>query len=320
MDAIPFKFFIRSTKLNQFTLNAVEPPEVFWPSYFFVLPIVFLSHPSEESPITINLLSFHTSILVLHAAMNKFSVFSLFLLVITVHQSLGQVPSPDAWDVHDLDRPQPRIVTPGELIPAPPPSDAIILFDGTNFNEWTHTDGNAVRWHLEDDYMEIKPGTGMIKTKRSFGDIQLHLEWATPNSGTGQDSGNSGVYLMSTYEVQVLNSFDNKTYPDGQAAALYGQYPPLVNASRPPLEWQSYDIVFRRPHFEEDGGLKRRAKITVLHNGILVQDNVILTGPTRHKSRPPYKAHEDALPLFLQDHNEPTRFRNIWIRDLESEL
>jgi len=248
----------------------------------------------------------------------KFPILLHALLLITVCQVLGQ--NMDAWKIHDLNRPQPRIVTPSDLSPSPPPSDAIVLFDGTNLNEWTHEDGESAQWYLRDGYMEVNPGTGMIKTKRSFGDIQLHIEWATPNSGTGQDSGNSGVYLMSTYEVQILNSFNNNTYPDGQAAALYGQFPPLVNASLPPLEWQSYDIIFKRPHFEEDGRVKRPSQVTVFHNGILVQDHVTLTGPTDHKSRPPYEAHEDILPLFLQDHNEPTRFRNIWVRNLESDI
>ena len=255
--------------------------------------------------------------------MQKLLIFLAAALLFTHSQTIAQtpaVPSLDEWEVHDLDRPQPVVVTPGELTSAPPPSDAIVLFDGTHFEEWMHANGDAVKWHLRDGYMEVNPGTGIIQTKRSFGDVQLHIEWATPNSGTGQDSGNSGVYLMSTYEVQVLNSFENQTYPDGQAASLYGQYPPLVNASRPPLNWQSYDIVFRRPHFEEDGALKNPARITVFHNGVLVQDNVILTGPSGHRSRPPYRVHEDALPLFLQDHNEPTRFRNIWLRDLEADM
>ncbi|MCY4001181.1 MAG: DUF1080 domain-containing protein [Bacteroidetes bacterium] len=249
--------------------------------------------------------------------MRTFLLIHLVLLATTVPQGLSQVHSLDEWDVHDPDRPQPTMVTPGDLISSPAPSDAIVLFDGTHFNEWTHTNEDSVQWQVINNYMEVVPGSGHIQTTRSFGDVQLHIEWATPNSGTGQDSGNSGVYLMSTYEVQVLNSYNNPTYPDGQAASLYGQYPPLVNASRPPLEWQAYDIVFRRPHFEEDGQLKSPARVTVFHNGVLVQDNVILTGPTDHKSRPPYRAHEERLPILLQDHNEPTRFRNIWIRDLE---
>jgi len=249
--------------------------------------------------------------------MHKFSFICLALFVITVSSGLCQAPSLDAWEIHDLDRPKPPMITPGDLITSPAPSDAIVLFDGTHLNEWTHINGDPARWRRVHDYVEVDPGSGDLQTIRSFGDVQLHIEWATPNSGTGQDSGNSGVYLMRTYEVQVLNSYDNPTYADGQAASLYGQYPPLVNVSRPPLEWQSYDIVFRRPHFKEDGQVKSPARVTIFHNGVLVQDNVLLTGPTDHKSRPPYKAHEDRLPILLQDHNEPTRFRNIWIRDLE---
>ena len=247
------------------------------------------------------------------------SVLLAFLLTPVLAQN-PTIPSLDAWEVHDLDRPQPRIVTPGALNSALPPSDAIVLFDGRNMDEWTHRTGQPASWTLKDGYMEVRAGAGPIVTKRGFGDVQLHIEWATPNSGDGQDSGNSGVYLMSTYEVQVLNSYENRTYPDGQAAALYGQYPPLVNASRPAGEWQSYDIVFRRPRFDDEGNLMRPARVTVFHNGVLVQDSVILTGPTGHRSRPPYKAHADKLPLILQDHNEPTRYRNIWVRELAPEM
>ncbi|MCY4233644.1 MAG: DUF1080 domain-containing protein [Bacteroidetes bacterium] len=250
--------------------------------------------------------------------MIKLTIIFLTIAVISASSGFGQVPSLDDWDVHDLDRPQPPIVSPRGHLTSSPPSDAIILFDGTNLEEWTHTNGVPATWVLTDGYMEVAPGSGTLQSKRPFGDVQLHIEWATPNSGTGQDSGNSGVYLMSTYEVQILNSYSNQTYPDGQAASLYGQYPPLVNASLPPLEWQSYDIIFRRPHFNDDGSLKRPAIVTVLHNGILVQDNIVLTGPTDHRSRPPYRLHDDKLPILLQDHNEPTRFRNIWVRDLEN--
>jgi len=155
---------------------------------------------------------------------------------------------------------------------------------------------------------------------RKFGDVQLHIEWAAPNppSGEGQERGNSGVYLMSTYEVQVLDSYHNVTYPDGQAAAIYGQYPPLVNASRPPGQWQSYDIVFHAPRFDASGRLVSPARATVFHNGVLVQDNVELSGPTAHGQRPPYKPQPEKLPLSLQDHGEPVRYRNIWIRELKS--
>lgn len=242
---------------------------------------------------------------------------AIILLFVLPLASAAQIPDLSQWRVHDLDRAQPAIVDPGPAMdPAPAPSDAVVLFNGEDFDAWEHLTGDPVKWTIQDGYAQVAKRTGPIRTKQGFGDVQLHVEWATPNSGEGQDSGNSGVFLMGTYEVQVLNSHGNKTYPDGQAGSIYGQYPPLVNASRPPGEWQSYDIVFRRPHFDADGGLVRPARATVFHNGILVQDNVVLTGPTGHKSRPPYKAHADKLPIRLQDHNEPTRFRNIWVREL----
>ncbi len=246
------------------------------------------------------------------------------LLVLLAAATLGQnslaqqVPSLDQWKVHDKDRAQPPMVDPGPAgAPAPPPADALVLFDGTDLSHWQTTKGKPARWKVENGYMEVVDGAGAIQTKQGFGDVQLHVEWAAPNSGDGQNSGNSGVFLMKTYEVQVLNSHGNKTYPDGQAASVYGQYPPLVNASRPPGQWQTYDIIFRRPHFDDDGALVRPARVTVLHNGVLVQDNVVLTGPTSHKKRPPYKAHAGALPLMLQDHSEPVRYRNIWVRELD---
>lgn len=235
----------------------------------------------------------------------------------TTAVSTAQVPSLDQWKIHDEDRAQPPIVDPGPAHdPLPPPADAIVLFDGTDLSKWQKANGQPAGWKVENGYMQVAEGAGAIQTKQSFGDVQLHVEWAAPNTGEGQNSGNSGVFLMSTYEVQVLNSHGNKTYPDGQAASVYGQYPPLVNASRPAGQWQTYDIIFHRPHFSEDGTLLRPARVTVLHNGVLVQDNVVLTGPTAHQNRPPYQAHADKLPLMLQDHNEPTRYRNVWVREL----
>ena len=176
-----------------------------------------------------------------------------------------------------------------------------------------------MRWRIVDGAMEVVAGTGGIQTREDFGDVQLHVEWMSPAPprGTDQDRGNSGVFFMGMYEVQVLDSWENVTYADGQAAALYGQYPPLVNASRKPGEWQSYDIVFRRPRFDASGKVTSPARVTVLHNGVLVQDNVELTGPTGHYSRPPYAAHADRLPVSLQDHGHPVRFRNFWVRSLE---
>lgn len=193
-----------------------------------------------------------------------------------------------------------------------------MLFDGTNLNEWRAQNGTAAQWIVKDGYVEVKPGTGTLVSARPFGDVQLHIEWRmpTPPQGEGQDRGNSGVFLMGMYEVQVLDSYQNDTYPDGQAGAIYGQNPPLVNASRPPGVWQTYDIVFRRPHFNQDGSLQRPARITVIHNDVLIQDGFELSGPTAHRARPPYTAHADKLPLRLQDHGNPTRYRSIWIREL----
>ena len=222
---------------------------------------------------------------------------------------------------HARDCPAPKVVDPGPAPrePAPPPSDAIVLFDGRDLSRWLGQGGGPARWRVSAGYLEVAAGTGSIRTAQGFGDVQLHLEWAAPDPprGTGQDRGNSGVFLMGRYEVQILDSRENDTYPDGQAAAVYGQYPPLVNATRRPGEWQSYDIVFRRPRFGPNGEVQRPAVLTVFHNGVLVQDGVILAGPTGHQRRPPYEAHPDRLPLGLQDHAHPVRFRNIWIRDLE---
>ena len=224
-----------------------------------------------------------------------------------------------SWAVHDESRPMPRVVDPGPAGPPNPiPADAIVLFGGSDLSAWTTTKGAPPRWQVRDGYMEVVKGSGGIRTVRGFGDCQLHVEWASPAAavGSGQDRGNSGVFLMDMYEVQVLDSYNSKTYADGMAAAIYGQFPPLVNASRKPGEWQTFDIVFHAPRFDEQGGLRSPARMTVFHNGVLVQDNEELTGPTAHKARPPYKAHADRLPISLQDHSHPVRFRNIWIREL----
>ena len=223
------------------------------------------------------------------------------------------------WAVHDPNRPLPPVVNPGPpLPPVPAPSDAVILFDSKDLSQWADEKGGPARWKAENGYFEVVPGTGNIQTRIGFGSCQLHIEWAAPYppKGSGQDRGNSGVFLMGLYEVQVLDSYENKTYADGMAGAIYGQYPPLVNACRQPGEWQSYDIIFKAPKFDADGKLLKPARMTVLHNGILIQENAELTGPTAHKARPPYKVHADKLPLMLQDHSHPVRFRNIWLREL----
>ena len=223
------------------------------------------------------------------------------------------------WAVHDMNRPAPAVVDPGPAgPPTPAPADAVVLFDGKGLARWEDGKGGPAGWKVQDGFMEVVAKTGSIRTKKKFGDCRLHIEWATPAvvAGEGQGRGNSGVFLMDTYEVQILDSFENPTYADGQAAAIYGQHPPRVNACRPPGQWQSYDIEFRAPRFAADGALLEPARMTVRHNGILVHDNAVLTGPTANKARPPYKAHPDRLPISLQDHGNPTRFRNIWVQDL----
>jgi hypothetical protein len=224
------------------------------------------------------------------------------------------------YRVHDGTRPQPRIVTPAPPDrPGQPPSDAVVLFDGRDLSNWVRShDGGEALWKVENGYMEVAPGTGNIQTREHFGDCQLHLEWAAPAvvRGEGQGRGNSGVFLMGLYEVQVLDCYDNPTYPDGTTAAIYGQFPPLVNACRKPGEWQTYDILWEAPRFEGDQ-LVRPACITVLHNGIVVHNHTELIGPTTHRQVLPYRPQPPTGPLMLQDHGDPVRFRNIWYRPLK---
>ena len=233
--------------------------------------------------------------------------------------AISRVAELQKWAVHDEARPMPPVVDPGPAgPPAPAPADAVVLFDGRDLSGWTTSKGAPAKWLVKDGYMEAVKGAGSIQTTRAFGDCQLHVEWASPAPpvGSGQDRGNSGVFLMNMYEVQVLDSYQATTYADGMAAALYGQYPPLVNAARRPGEWQTYDIVFRAPRFDQNGAVVSPARLTVVHNGVLVHDAQELSGPTAHKARPPYKAHAGRLPIGLQDHSHPVRFRNIWIREL----
>ncbi|MGB7844117.1 MAG: DUF1080 domain-containing protein [Candidatus Acidiferrum sp.] len=246
--------------------------------------------------------------------------FSLIAFLLSATPAHSQVDT--KWKIHDLNRPLPQVITPGtsstQDSPGKPPSDAVALFNGKDLSQWLDKDGAPAKWKVEQAYAEVVPKTGNIHTKDSFGDCQLHVEFSepVPAKGESQERGNSGVFLMGTYEIQVLDSYENKTYADGQAAAVYGQYPPLVNASRSPGQWQSYDIVFHGPRFDPQGRLLRPARVTVFHNGVLVQDNVELSGPTEHGERPLYKPGPDKAPLALQDHGEPVRYRNIWIRTL----
>ncbi len=227
------------------------------------------------------------------------------------------------WMVHDENRPAPEVIAPGPECGSAP-SDAVALFDGTEASlaNWTDTKGNPSKWVFRDGALESVKGAGYIQTKEPFGSCQLHVEFATPSRviGSSQGRGNSGVFLQGQYEVQVLDSYQNKTYPDGQCGALYGRSVPLVNASRKPGEWQSYDIIYHRPIFDKDGKVTRKATFTVLHNGVLIQDHVELTGGTgwiNAHAVTDYKAHPDTGPIQLQDHGNPVRYRNIWVRPLQ---
>lgn len=214
-------------------------------------------------------------------------------------------------------KPVPPIVSPGSTA-AEPPSDALVLFNGKNLDAWESERGGLAGWTVSDGFMTVKPGSGGIRTKEGFGSCQLHIEWKSPAivKGEGQGRGNSGVFLMGNYEVQILDSYENSTYINGQAASLYKQYAPLVNASRKPGEWQSYDIIFSAPEFYDDGRVRRPAKVTVLHNGVLVQHEAELLGKTQYIGIASYDKHDAALPILLQDHGDLVSFRNIWIRKL----
>jgi hypothetical protein len=231
------------------------------------------------------------------------------------------------YHVHDPARPHPKVVTPGAQ-PGDAPSDAIVLFDGKDLSSWTLTstakgggrwvaNPQPAPWKVENGYFEVVPKTGAIATKERFGDVQLHVEWAAPSPprGRSQDRGNSGIFLMGLFETQVLDSYDNPTYADGQAGAIYGQWPPLVNATRKPGEWQAYDIVFEAPKFEGDK-LVKPAYITVLLNGVLLHNRKEEMGPTQHRQLAKYVPSPAEGPIVLQDHNHPVRYRNIWVRRL----
>jgi hypothetical protein len=228
------------------------------------------------------------------------------------------------WRVHDIRRPHPKVIDPGTAStaeqPGRPPSDAIVLFDGKDLSQWAAvTRGGQITpagWKVENGYIEVVPGTGSLVSKEKFA-CQIHVEWAAPAeiAGASQSRGNSGVLIMSRYEIQVLDSYNNLTYADGQAAAIYGQFPPLVNASRRPGEWQTYDILFEAPRFE-GGRVVKPGYVTVLHNGVAVHNHQQILGPMRHRQLPAYQPHGAEEPLMLQNHNCKVRFRNIWVRRL----
>jgi hypothetical protein len=234
-----------------------------------------------------------------------------FLIGLIISNIYGQKPE----DTEDWSR-KPPVVIPGKN--GQPPSDAIILYSGKqDIVNWIGEKGDPVKWEA-DSFLTVVPKTGSIRTVRSFGNVQLHIEWRTPSVVTGesQGRGNSGIFLMGKYELQVLDSWENETYYNGQAGSIYKQYIPLVNASLPPGVWQSYDVIFTAPVWKEDKTLKTPAYFTVLHNGVLIQNHVELRGPTEFIGKPVYKFHDDKLPLMLQNHSNPVSFRNIWIREL----
>ncbi len=217
------------------------------------------------------------------------------------------------WRVHDMKRPQPPVVTPGDDDAAivAPPSDAIVLFDGKDLSKWQND-----KWKVEEGAMIVNGGDN--QTKDEFGDLQLHIEWSEPAdvAGEGQGRGNSGIFLMGRYELQVIDSYKNPSYADGGAGAMYGQNPPLVNATRPPGKWQAYDVIWTAPRFKEDKTLETPAYITVLHNGVVVQNHTAVIGSTVHRQLAKYEWHAPTGPIRLQDHGTPVRFRNIWVRPL----
>ncbi len=236
----------------------------------------------------------------------------------------------DGIKVHETDpekQPQPKVVTPPpyDAAKAKPPESATVLFDGTAESmekNWEQVQKDGQPWKFVDGAMESVKKAGYLRTKDEFGSCRLHLEFATPSNvkGDGQGRGNSGVFLMGIYEVQILDSYENTTYPDGQCGALYGRAVPKVNASRPPGEWQTYDITFTRPLFDDEGKVTRKARFTVVHNGVVIHDDVELTGGTNWRgphSVAEYQAHGDKGPISLQDHGNPVRFRNIWIEEIE---
>lgn len=258
--------------------------------------------------------SFRHVILVYNPVNMKYFVSVLFLTMMITAAFSQDKPDPRETEVW---QPEPAIVSPGKETTLPP-SDAIVLFDGKNLNNWVDAKGKPARWTLGDEAMTVAKGTGDVKTKQTFGDIQLHIEWRTPAKveGEGQGRGNSGIFFCEMYELQVLDSYNNRTYSNGQAGSIYKQSMPMVNASRPPGEWQSYDVVFIMPKFNQDGTLAAPGRITVFHNGVLIHHNTEIKGTTEYIGKPKVVAHGKGS-LRLQDHGNPTSFRNIWVRELQ---
>lgn len=252
--------------------------------------------------------------------MKKEFLFIVFICFAVQRLLTAQIAEPKAtveWDpkLTEVWEPQARVVTPG--VATSPPSDAIVLFDGKSTAEFTHEDGSPIKWEVKDGDMTVMPGSGGIFTKRTFTDCQLHIEWRAPSvvKGEGQGRGNSGIFFQGRYEVQVLDSYNNRTYTNGQAGSIYKQSFPLVNACRPPGEWQTYDIIFTAPRFNADGVRTNPGYLTVLQNGIIVQNHTEIRGTTAYRGLPQNEPH-GAGPIQLQDHGDLVSYRNIWIRQL----
>ena len=247
----------------------------------------------------------------------RFLLICLILLSVYSVQVQAQPLRQGDPKLTEVWEPEPKVITPGKTA-ADAPSDAIVLFNGQTADAWAAKDNGPAKWKIENGALTVTPGAGEIHTKQAFGDCQLHIEWRTPAEvkGDGQGRGNSGIFLMGRYELQVLDSYNNRTYSNGQAGSIYKQLPPLANASRGPGEWQTYEVIFIAPRFNEDGSVKSAARITVIHNGVLVQNNAALWGSTQYIGIATYEKHGDKEPLVLQDHNNPDSFRNIWVRPL----
>lgn len=235
-----------------------------------------------------------------------------FVALFSISNLCAQTTDPKDTEIWE---PEPRVVTPGEG--NTPPSDAIVLFNGNDLDQWTSTNGGFAQWKVEDGAMTVVKGTGDIETKQKFEDFQLHIEWRSPSviEGEGQGRGNSGIFLQGIYEVQVLDSYKNRTYSNGQAGSIYKQTMPLVNAKRPPGTWDVYDIIYKAPRFNKDGIIISYPTVTVIHNGIVIQNHTTIRGTTPYVGLPQVNAHGPG-PIRLQDHDNPVSFRNIWIREL----
>lgn len=249
----------------------------------------------------------------------QINLLALFMIIGLAANSCAQNQEMKPEDT-EFYEPQPPVIDPGEDTSIDAPSDAIILFDGTDMSKWQSVNGGEVEWEIEDGAVTVVPGTGNIETKESFGDVQLYIEWRSPMNmdHKGQDRGNSGIFLQGRYEVQVLDADENPTYINGMAGSIYKQTAPLANPTRKPGEWETYNISYKAPRFHEDGSLKEPGRVTVIWNGVVVQNNTEIYGHTAYIGYPEYEAHGEA-PIRLQDHNSKVSYRNIWVRRLDND-